>query len=69
MIKKITFRNLGIEGTFLNMMKGILKKMYSWHTQQWMANCFPLRSRQGYLSSLLFNIIVEDLGIGNKKNQ
>ena len=29
MIKKITFRNLGIEGTFLNIMKGILKKMYS----------------------------------------
>ena len=64
-----TLQKVGIEGTYLN----IIKVIYDKHTTKIVLNgeklkLFPLRSgtRQGYpLSSLLFNIVLEVLATAN----
>ena len=68
-----TLPKLGIEGTYLN----IVKAIYDKPTVNIILNCeklkaFPLRSgtRQGWpLSPLLFNIVMEALGIANREEQ
>ena len=69
----IKLQKVGIEGTYLNRIKGIYNKP----TANIIVNgkklkAFPLRSgtRQGCpLSSLLFNIVLEVLATSNKKKK
>ena len=60
-----TLMKVGIEGTYLNIIKSYLWQTHSeYNTQQWKLKAFPLKSetKQGYpLSPLLFNIILEVL--------
>ena len=66
-----TLQKMGIEGTYLN----IVKAIYDKPTANIILNgeklkAFPLRSRtrQGYpLSPLLFNIVLEVLAVAEKK--
>lgn len=57
---------LGLEGNFLNMIKGICKKLWSWHHTQWWKTKFSTlrtgtRQEQGCSLPLLFNIVLEVL--------
>ena len=66
-----TLQKMGIEVTYLN----IIKAMYDKPTANIILNgeklkAFPIRSRQGCpLSPLLFNIVLEDLAIAEKKKK
>ena len=57
---------MGIEGTYLNLVKAIYDKLTANILNDEKLKAFPLRSgtRQGYpLSPLLFNIVVEALAM------